>query len=158
MDTFQRFSDTVIIPAEADAIFAFYTDVDNLLGMLSPNLLVKVLKVDKPLRLGSRVEFEVGPKNLPISVRWVSEIVEFDPPHKFEDRQVNGPFSRWIHRHEFTPLGDGSTKVVDIIEVGKAQGILGQAVNSMLLGKNIAELFQFRRRVLEEKFGPIRTA
>ncbi len=156
MDSVQRYTDTVVIGAPPEAIFEFYTDIDQLLRMLSPSLLVKVLRADRPLRLGARVEFEVGPRNLPLSVRWVSEITEFTPPVIFEDRQVSGPFSRWVHRHEFHLQPDGSTAVTDIIEVGAARGILGQAINSVLLGKNIAELFAYRQRVLEERFGPIR--
>ncbi len=156
MDAVQRYTDTVIIGARPEEIFEFYTDLDQLLRMLSPSLLVKVLRADSPLRLGARVEFEVGPKNLPLSVKWTSEITEFKYPFAFEDRQVSGPFSRWVHRHEFQPLPDGTTAVTDIIEVGSAKGILGQAINSVLLGKNIAELFTYRKRVLEEKFGPIR--
>jgi len=158
MNAFQRYADSIVVDAPIAEVFAFYTSVENLMRMLSPSLLVKVLRADEPLKVGSRVEFEVGPKNLPISVRWASEIVAFEPPTLFEDRQANGPFSRWQHRHEFTALSESSTKITDIIEVGAAKGILGQAINSMLLGKNIDELFAYRRKVLEEKFGTVRPA
>ena len=34
-------------------------------------------------------------------IRWRVMIREFDPPYRFVDVQLWGPFARWEHRHRF---------------------------------------------------------
>ncbi|MDX2175808.1 MAG: hypothetical protein SF028_05000 [Candidatus Sumerlaeia bacterium] len=148
-----RFSDTVLLPASIHEVFAFYTDVDNMVRMLNPSLFVKVRRADRPMKLGARYEFDVGPRNLPVTIRWSSEISAFAAPALFEDRLVDGPFSHWVHRHELVERGPAMTEIVDTVEFGAARGMLARTVNSLFIGKNIEELFRFRRSVLEERFG-----
>ncbi len=50
----------------------------------------------------------------PISIRWLARI-ESISPNGFIDRQVQGPFAEWIHRHSFYALDSQITEVVDEI-------------------------------------------
>ena len=34
-------------------------------------------------------------------MRWRVMVREFDPPYRFVDVQLWGPFARWEHRHRF---------------------------------------------------------
>jgi len=47
--------------------------------------------------------------------RWrlTSRITDFAPPEHFADEQVRGPFASFRHVHTFTPIGDGSTLMID---------------------------------------------
>ena len=49
-------------------------------------------------------------------VRWrmTSRIVEFDPPHRFVDEMVRGPFRTFRHEHRFESAGAG-TRMTDVI-------------------------------------------
>jgi ligand-binding SRPBCC domain-containing protein len=49
-------------------------------------------------------------------VRWrmTSRIVEFDPPQRFVDEMVRGPFRAFRHEHRFEALGTG-TRMTDVI-------------------------------------------
>lgn len=49
-------------------------------------------------------------------VRWrmTSRIVEFDPPHRFVDEMVRGPFRTFRHEHRFESAG-GGTRMTDVI-------------------------------------------
>lgn len=155
MSSVQVFTDRVILPARREDVFAYYATIEALTLMVLPSLHFKVVRADTPLRLGSRAEFEVGPKNIPLAVPWISEITAFDPPSVFEDRMVKGPFHHWVHRHEFIALNDHETEIMDRLEFGNPKGFVGQAVSSLLVGSRIEQLFAHRRQVLEEKFGTV---
>lgn len=49
-------------------------------------------------------------------VRWrmTSRIVEFDPPERFVDEMIRGPFRSFRHQHRFEALGAG-TRMTDVI-------------------------------------------
>ena len=63
---------------------------------------------------GSRMEF--GLRKGPFKFRWVAEHSEVEPGRRFVDTQVNGPFRRWRHAHEFLQREAGASKLLDRIE------------------------------------------
>lgn len=44
-----------------------------------------------------------------------SRITEFEPPRRFVDEMVRGPFRRFRHEHRFEPSGEG-TLMTDVVE------------------------------------------
>lgn len=46
--------------------------------------------------------------------RMTSRIVEFDPPRRFVDEMVRGPFTTFRHEHLFEPHGSG-TRMTDVM-------------------------------------------
>lgn len=154
MSQVQHFADTVVVNAAPAQVFAFYTDVQNLMRMIAPQLHVKLVRADLPLRPGSRVEFEVGPRSMPFTIAWVSEIAKYEQDAYFEDRMVSGPFSHWVHRHRFSAREDGLTAVHDEIEVSRPTGLLGRMLLSDGdLDARVRGLFDYRKKVLTERFG-----
>jgi ligand-binding SRPBCC domain-containing protein len=51
----------------------------------------------------------------PIPLRWIAKI-EGVSAEGFTDRQLQGPFARWTHRHRFVRVDDRTTDVVDEVE------------------------------------------
>ena len=51
------------------------------------------------LAAGAVLDFRVRLLGWPI--RWRVMVREFDPPYRFVDVQLWGPFARWEHRHRF---------------------------------------------------------
>lgn len=151
--SYQKFTDVVSIGAPREAVFDFYASLDGLQKMLIPQLGVRVVRADLPLREGSQVEFEISPSGFPIRVSWVSGITLFRRPEVFEDRMVRGPFQYWVHRHEFKALADGKTEVVDQLEFDAPMGMLGRMASSLLLAEKIEELFRHRKEMLKRQFG-----
>lgn len=146
----QIHKDTFVINAPVERVFAYYTDLDKLARMAAGDITMRVAKADTPLREGSRVFFVLGHRAFPLEVRWEAVISAFEPGRLFEDRQVRGPFSHWVHRHEFEDLGDGRTRVTDTIEVGAPLGVFGRMAERILVGGKIQQLFQQRQAVMRE--------
>ena len=79
------------------------------------------------MRRGLRIHYRIRPLGVP--QRWTSEITEYDPPYRFVDEQVRGPYRRWRHIHEFRPVGD-ATEIVDVVEYEMPFGWLGRLAHA----------------------------
>ena len=103
------------------------------------------------LRPGSRVvlSIPIGP----IRVRWIAEHTEYERGRLFADRQVEGPFSSWYHRHLFLDDGQGGTLLRDEVEFEPPLGIVGRLLAGRLLESKLRTLFDYRhettRRIVE---------
>ena len=86
-------------------VFPFFSDADNLERLTPPWLRFQVV-TPGPIRLkvGTCIEYRLRIRGVPI--RWISEITAWEPPHRFVDRQVRGPYRLWIHEHRFRGLGE----------------------------------------------------
>jgi ligand-binding SRPBCC domain-containing protein len=87
----------------------------------------------------------------PLPLRWAARIESISPTG-FIDRQVQGPFRLWVHRHTFLPLDDSTTEVRDEVTVELKRHLLWGLVGlSMWL--SLPLLFAYRgwktRRTLE---------
>lgn len=77
--------------------------------------------------------------------RWraTSKIIEFEPPHRFVDEMIGGPFSKFRHEHLFEPIPDG-TRIEEVVEFrirgGRLDTIAGPFVGwylrRLLLARN----------------------
>jgi ligand-binding SRPBCC domain-containing protein len=110
-----EYSRSVVIDAPVGRVFAFHERADAL-ELLSPAFPpVRVLRRTGGIERGALVEIQMGP------VRWVALHTAFERDRLFVDEQVEGPFARWIHRHEFEDMG-GRTRLTDRIEFGLPGG------------------------------------
>ena len=93
-------------------------------------------------------------------VRFRVMVREFDPPFRFVDAQLWGPFARWEHRHRFlegpetVPGSVPGTWVEDRVTYSLPGGPLGRAAHGLGIGRRIAALFDFRDARLRDRFGP----
>jgi ligand-binding SRPBCC domain-containing protein len=85
---------------------------------------------------------------------------EFDPPHRFVDAQLRGPFARWEHRHRFVegpesdaPGARSGTWVEDRVTYRPSLGILGRGAHALGVGFLIRRLFAYRDRRLRALLG-----
>jgi ligand-binding SRPBCC domain-containing protein len=62
---------------------------------------------------GEEVSWEA--RHFGILWRMTSRITEFEPPHRFVDEMVRGPFASFRHEHVFEPHVVG-TRMTDIVE------------------------------------------
>ena len=91
----------------------FHSQAQSMVNITPPPLKVQVHQASTPLAEGDEMDFTL--KAGPISIRWLARI-ENVGPNGFTDRQLNGPFSHWRHRHKFEPVNPTTTAVIDEIE------------------------------------------
>jgi ligand-binding SRPBCC domain-containing protein len=78
-----------------------------------------------------------------------ANLITFEPNAKFVDVMVKGPFRKWEHAHGFATI-DGGTRVADHLEYEPPCGLLGLVATPALVARDLASIFAFRCKVLEE--------
>jgi ligand-binding SRPBCC domain-containing protein len=131
-------------------VFAFFADPHNLARVSPPRLRLRVSSSTGPLRAGAVLDVRATWFGLPVS--WRTYIREYDPPHRFVDVQVRGPWARWEHRHLFLDEGDG-TWVEDRVTYRLPLGPLGRALHAALVGRQLRRAWSYRQARLGELLG-----
>jgi ligand-binding SRPBCC domain-containing protein len=142
----------IFIDRPPQAVFDFHTNLKNHARICPPEMPEEVVSgLDSPLGEGARVTFRA--KHGGVWRTLEAEIVEWDPPRGFTDRQVNGPFALWVHRHKFAPFQTG-TLMTDQVEYTLPAGPLGALAEKLWLGAHLDAFFNHRqneaKRLLEQ--------
>ncbi len=133
-------------------VFAFFTESSNLVLLTPASFGLRVVGGPHALSNGAVVDLQMSWLGVP--VRWRAFIREWDPPYRFVDVQVRGPYARWEHRHRFLEER-GGTWVEDRVTYRLPLGPLGRAVHALLVRRQIAALWRYRTRRLGELVGPV---
>ena len=94
------------------------------------------------------IDYRISIHGFPIG--WRTEIVEWDPPHRFVDEQLKGPYTLWHHTHSFEER-DGGTCCRDDVRYRPYGGML---MNALFVRRDVKRIFAYRRKRLNELFGP----
>jgi len=136
-----------LLAAPLDEVFDFFADAFQLQRLTPPWLHFSVL-TEPPIEIreGTQIDYKLRLHGLPI--RWRSEIAAWDPPYRFVDRQIKGPYRHWWHEHTFEARGD-ETIARDRVEYAVPGGALA---HWLLVKRDLRKIFSFRREVLDSIF------
>jgi ligand-binding SRPBCC domain-containing protein len=76
-------------------------------------------------------------------------ISAWEPPYRFVDEQLKGPYRKWIHEHRFEE-SRGGTRIIDSIQYDHWGGAL---VNRLLVRPDLEKIFSYRQEKMTELFG-----
>ncbi|MCZ2100183.1 MAG: SRPBCC family protein [Chitinophagales bacterium] len=96
------------------------------------------------------IDYTVSPI-LGFPLKWKTKITQVDRLKNFTDYQQKGPYKYWNHFHEFIPNGDG-VLMKDTVDYELPFGFLGNIAHALLVKKKLESIFDFRFKVLEQKF------
>jgi len=97
------------------------------------------------LTLGDEITWRAWHFGVPWTM--TSRITEYDPPHRFVDEQVRGPFRAFRHEHTFREDA-GSTLMTDQVTFTAPFGVLGRLAERVVLRSYLARLIAERNRYL----------
>ena len=133
-------------------VFAFFADPRNLGRVTPPALGFRVVAAPPALAAGAVLDLSV--RWLGGRLAWRSYIREYDPPYRFVDVQVRGPYARWEHRHRFVE-DDGATLVEDRVTYRLPLGALGRLAHALVVGRQLRATWIYRTARLHELLGPV---
>jgi ligand-binding SRPBCC domain-containing protein len=133
-------------------VFAFFADPRTLPLLTPPPFRLRLSSEPVPMAAGGVYDFELAWFGLP--VRWRAFIREFDPPYRFVDVQVRGPFARWEHRHRFLEER-GGTWVEDRVTYRLPLGPFGRLAHALVVERELGALWDYRARRLGELVAPV---
>ena len=128
-------------------IFPFFSNALNLEEITPPWLQFRVVsKLPIQMREGVEIEYRLRIRRIPVG--WRSRITTWDPPHRFVDEQVRGPYRIWIHEHRFIE-DSGRTLCEDNIRYVPRGGAL---INALFVEKAVQKIFAYRSEQLRKIF------
>ena len=128
-------------------MFRFFADAANL-EALTPEWVGFHILTPLPvaMRVGALIQYRLRIHRLPVS--WTTIITAWDPPFRFVDEQLKGPYRAWVHEHVFEDQA-GGTLVKDNVGY-RVWG--GRLVDALFVRRDVKTIFDFRRRRLEQLF------
>ncbi len=137
----------VLLPMPLEETFSFFADAHNL-ERITPEWLQFNVLTPKPIamRVGTHIDYKLRVRCFPI--HWQSEITAWQPPHRFVDEQLKGPYRRWIHEHIFCQAA-GQTLAKDSVRYAVPGGGL---VHWLVVKSDVERIFEYRKLKLQEIF------
>jgi len=134
-------------------VFAFFAEPTVLERLTPPAFRLQLLNREVTMTAGAVLEFRLRWLGV-LPLRWRAFVREWDPPFRFVDVQVRGPYARWEHRHRFLEEG-GGTWVEDRVTYRLPLGPLGRVAHALLVKRQLHELWEYRHRQLAELVKPL---
>lgn len=131
-----------------EEVFAFFANAENLEQITPPELGFHILS-GRPivLREGALTDYKLRLRGIPM--KWRMEISVWEPPYKFVDKQIRGPYTQWIHTHTFTEIGDNKTRIDDEVLYRLPFGALGDVFH-FLVKRELNYIFEFRQKAVRQ--------
>lgn len=130
------------LPLPIDRVYAFFADAWNLERITPPELRFHIT-TPHPLHMstGTLIDYRMHLFGIPL--RWRTVISLWDPPHRFFDEQLEGPYAEWVHLHQFDEQGRQTT-VRDTVEFRLPLWPLGE-MTLPLVAVQLHRIFSFRQ-------------
>jgi len=147
-----------LLPVDIDTVWKYFSNPFNLTKITPPKLGLKILNInnleDIKIYPGMIIQYVVAPI-MGIEQNWVTEITHVNEPFYFVDEQRFGPYKFWHHQHHFSITSNCGVMCTDVIHYSIPFDPLSRLINHLLVSKNLEFIFDFRKKVLEEKFGKL---
>src|SRR5690606_2630303 len=88
------------------------------------------------MKVGATIDYKLRIHGAPI--RWRTRITAWEPPYRFVDEQIRGPYRLWRHEHRFTAEG-GGTLAEDRVSYAPIGGAPAQA---LFVGRDVRRIFE----------------
>lgn len=135
------------LPLPPGDLFPFFADAGNLEAITPPWLNFHITTPGPiEMREGALIDYRLRVRGLPL--RWRTRINVWEPPHRFVDEQLRGPYRRWIHEHRFE-AADGGTLATDTVRYATPFDFL---VHNWLVRPDIERIFAHREQALKKRF------
>jgi NADH dehydrogenase len=147
-----RLSASQFIARPIEEVFDFFSRPENL-GRITPaSMGFEFLTDDRAMRDGLVIRYRIRPV-LGIPLTWTTKITDYEPPKRFVDLQLGGPYASWEHTHTFEAV-PGGTIVRDEIRYAVPLGPLGDLANRLVVRSELERIFRHRADTIRTVFAP----
>ncbi|CAN5476924.1 SRPBCC family protein [soil metagenome] len=128
--------------------FAFFADAGNLERITPPELNFHIITPQPiDIRQGTLIDYTLRMRGFPVS--WRTEISVWNPPHRFVDRQLKGPYRQWIHTHTFIEKAPEETLIEDEVRYRLPFEPVGEIAH-VLVRRELDYIFDYRQKTVAE--------
>ena len=143
------------ISVSLDAAWDFFSSPANLKEITPDNLGFNIISKHHgdTMYAGQIIEYTVKPV-LGIPLYWMTEITHVEEKKYFVDEQRYGPYSMWHHQHHFKAV-EGGVEMTDIVHYKLPFWFLGDIAYEVFVKKQLQNIFDFRHKIVEKRFGTL---
>ena len=133
-----------------EVVFEFFSKPENL-EMITPKSLSFNILTPTPIKMekGSLIDYTIRLFGVPI--HWRTLISDYEPPFRFVDQQIKGPYTFWHHTHTFK-LVEGGVEIIDEVKYSLPLGWLGTLAHAIWVRKDLEKIFKYRKTVIQNYF------
>src|ERR1700709_2488631 len=132
------------LEAPPETVFPVFADARNLEAITPPLLRFRLL-TPEPVEMGPGTFLQYALRIRGVPVRWDTLIQQWEPPHRFVDVKVRGPYRLWHHTHELVALDDGgATLMRDTVRYALGLGVLGEVARRAVVARDVQAIFAYR--------------
>jgi ligand-binding SRPBCC domain-containing protein len=143
------------ISIDLETAWNFFSKPENLNAITPKKLGFKVFHISNAYKgemyAGQIIEYNVKPL-FGIPLYWMTEITHVKDKEYFIDEQRFGPYSLWYHQHHFAAIENG-IEMTDIVHYKIPYWFIGDIANALIVQKNLKEIFEYRFKMIEERYG-----
>ena len=133
------------IPRPLEDVFPFFADAHNLEAITPPLLKFRIVTPGPiEMREGALIDYRLSLHGIPFG--WRTRIAAWEPPYRFVDEQLKGPYSLWHHEHTFEER-DGGTLCVDVVDYAFFGGDL---IHRLFVKPDLDRIFAYRKQRMVE--------
>ena len=140
------FEDRITVARPVEVVFDFLTTASNIEKVSQADLGLTFLETPEKYHHGAVIKFQImGMGQVRTAVH---EVIEFDSPERFVERQIEGALKLWVHEHLFESDGD-QTHIVDRITFEPPGGFIGMLITPTRISDGLERGFDHRHRMLK---------
>lgn len=127
--------------------FEFYAQARNLEAITPPWLGFRVTTPGEiEMREGALIEYRLALHRIP--VRWRTRIESWEPPVRFVDAQLRGPYALWVHTHTLEADGPDAVVIHDHVRYALPFGPLGALAHAAFVRRDLERIFDYRAQAV----------
>ncbi len=142
------FSKHIHIKAPVEEVFQWHSRPGALERLSPPWDPVKVIQRSGGINPGASVKLKMKAGIIPYT--WTAKHTAYEENQLFQDEQIKGPFSKWIHTHRFKADGPDNSILEDRIEYALPLNPLSNILMGSFIHKELQRIFHYRHNTLIE--------
>jgi uncharacterized protein (TIGR01777 family) len=144
--TLQIFKKKSRIDAPVEEVFNWHARPGAIQRLSPPWDPLIVIRQHGGIQTGAEVVMTI--KAGPVPIQWTAKHMDYVENRRFTDQQIKGPFSTWIHTHNFFPDGPHACFLEDQIEYALPFcGLTSQWMEAWIREK-LERIFQYRHQTM----------
>lgn len=131
-------------------VFRFFSVPGNLGLITPPSFSMEMTGIStSSIQQGTIIDYKIKVSGIPL--KWRTAITVWEPPCRFIDVQLEGPYRLWIHEHVFEEE-ENRTIMHDHLRYLSPGWIFEPLINKWYVKRQLEQLFDYRTERLNEIF------